>query len=191
MKQSVSKEYKTIKLADVVPYWRNPRDNTFSVAIVKKSIEDFDYLNPILIDKKNIIIAGHTRYKALQQLGYEDIDVIQVDLPEAKAKAFRLVDNKSAELSSWTKDLILELKELGEGISELYFPEVNLDPLSNIQVSGVGETELSASGDRLEAQYQEADRERGERLLKMTCPYCYKSFSQTRAAVLENKEMEA
>lgn len=100
---------KKLKLDDIKEYEKNPRYNDEAVEYVKKSIEDFGYLNPIIVNKKNIIICGHTRYKALKKMGVEYVDVIIVDdLNEKQEKAFRIADNKVAEFSSWDYKKLLK-----------------------------------------------------------------------------------
>ena len=104
---------KLVKLTDLKPYWRNPRNNKDAVEKVKQSIQDFGYNQPIAVDKDNVIIAGHTRFKALQELGWtDDIEVVEVDLDTKQAKQYRIIDNKTNEFASWNDDLRLELREL-------------------------------------------------------------------------------
>lgn len=100
----------------IKPYWRNPRKNDDrAVEAVKESIKRYGYTQPIVVDKNNIIIAGHTRYKALRQLGYKSVAVVVSDLDEEKAKQYRIADNKTAEMSEWDEDLLLfELREIEE-----------------------------------------------------------------------------
>ena len=92
--------YKNID--ELIPYKNNPRLNDEAVEYVKNSIKEFGFKVPIVIDKDNIIIAGHTRIKASKELGIKDIPcIIADDLTEEQVKAFRLADNKVAEKSLW------------------------------------------------------------------------------------------
>lgn len=92
--------YKNID--ELIPYENNPRLNDETVEYVKNSIKEFGFKVPIVIDKDNIIIAGHTRIKASKELGIKDIPcIIADDLTEEQVKAFRLADNKVAEKSLW------------------------------------------------------------------------------------------
>lgn len=87
---------------DVKPYENNPRKNENAVDKVAASIKDFGFKVPIVIDNNNVIIAGHTRYKAAEKLGLKEIPCIRAnDLTPEQVKAFRLADNKTAELSTW------------------------------------------------------------------------------------------
>lgn len=92
--------YKNID--ELIPYKNNPRLNDEAVEYVKNSIKEFGFKVPIVIDKNNVIIAGHTRIKASKELGIKDIPcIIADDLTEEQVKAFRLVDNKVSEKSMW------------------------------------------------------------------------------------------
>lgn len=93
------------------PYKNNPRDHGDGIDAVAASIEEFKFRSPIQIQSDGTIINGHTRYQAAKKLGIEQIPCVVVDdLTEDQIKAYRLIDNKSAEYSSWDKDLLqLEL----------------------------------------------------------------------------------
>lgn len=92
--------YKNID--ELIPYENNPRLNDEAVEYVKNSIKEFGFKVPIVIDKDNVIIAGHTRIKASKELGIKNIPcIIADDLTEEQVKAFRLVDNKVSEKSMW------------------------------------------------------------------------------------------
>lgn len=99
---------------DLIPYENNPRDNDGAVDAVAASIRAFGFKVPIIIDKDNVIVAGHTRLKAAQALGLASVPVIRADdLTEEQVKAFRLADNKTGELATWDfEKLDLELSDL-------------------------------------------------------------------------------
>lgn len=95
------------------PYENNPRKNDEAVEYVANSIKEFGFKVPIIIDKNNTIIAGHTRYKASKKLGLKSIPcVIADDLTEDQIKAFRIADNKTAEMSFWDYDLLEDELEI-------------------------------------------------------------------------------
>ena len=110
----MTKELVTMRLADVKPYKNNPRHNDSAVDAVKESIRQCNYIAPIIVDEGNIILAGHTRYKALQALGKTDAEVMIVTgLTEEQKKKYRLLDNKTNELASWDIDLLeIELEDI-------------------------------------------------------------------------------
>lgn len=91
-----------IKINELHEYENNPRQIDDAVNYVAKSIEEFGFKVPIIIDKNNVIVAGHTRLKAAEQLGMNEIPcIIADDLTEEQIRAFRLADNKVSELSEW------------------------------------------------------------------------------------------
>lgn len=101
------------RVDELVPYENNPRFNDDSVKYVKESIKQFGFKVPIVIDKDNIIIAGHTRLKAAKELGLTEVPcIVADDLSEEQVKAFRLADNKVGEFSQWDTDKLFE--ELGD-----------------------------------------------------------------------------
>lgn len=98
---------------DIKPYEKNPRKNDNAVEQVANSINEFGFNVPIVIDKNNVIVCGHTRYKAANKLGLESVPcVVADDLTDEQIKAYRLADNKVSELAEWDIDLLGE--ELGE-----------------------------------------------------------------------------
>lgn len=105
--------YKNID--EIKPYEKNPRKNDNAVSAVANSIKEFGFKVPIVIDKDNVIVAGHTRYKASLKLGIEEVPcIVANDLTEQQIKAFRLADNKVAEKAEWDYEL------LDEEINEIF-----------------------------------------------------------------------
>lgn len=96
-------------LEEIKPYEKNPRNNDNAVDAVAASIREFGFKVPIIIDKDNIIVAGHTRYKAAKKLGLKTVPCIKADdLTDEQVKAFRLADNKVAEQADWDFELLNE-----------------------------------------------------------------------------------
>jgi len=102
------------KTADIKPYDKNPRDNDGAVEAVAHSIREFGFRQPIVVDAEGVIIVGHTRWKAACKLGLDEVPVhVATDLTPAQIKAYRIADNKVAELATWDLDLLpIELSEL-------------------------------------------------------------------------------
>lgn len=126
--------YKDIN--EVTPYINNPRDNEAAVDKVAASIAEFGFKVPIVIDKDNVIVTGHTRRLAALKLGLKDIPCIYADdLTPAQIKAFRIADNKTSEFASWDDEMLrveLEaLKELDVDLKQTAFDEWELDNLLN------------------------------------------------------------
>ena len=87
---------------DLKPYENNPRHNDDSVDQVAASIREFGWKVPLVIDSDNVIVCGHTRWKAAHRLGIKRVPcVVADDLTDEQIKGFRLADNKTAELSEW------------------------------------------------------------------------------------------
>nr|DAM61522.1 MAG TPA: ParB protein [Caudoviricetes sp.]DAX75133.1 MAG TPA: ParB protein [Caudoviricetes sp.] len=104
--------YKSVD--ELIPYINNPRRNDNAVDAVASSIKNFGFKQPIVVDKNNEIVAGHTRLLASKKLGLDEVPVIIAgDLTAAEVKAFRLADNKVSELADWDYELLdLELEEI-------------------------------------------------------------------------------
>ena len=104
------------RVSDLIPYANNPRNNVDAVDAVAASIAEFGFKVPMVIDSRGVIVAGHTRLLAARRLGLETVPcVIADDLTDAQIKAFRLADNKVAEIATWDPEkLDLELQGLTE-----------------------------------------------------------------------------
>ena len=95
------------KTGELIPYINNPRNNDEAVDAVASSIKNFGFKVPIVIDKNNEIVNGHTRLKAAKKLGLQSVPcIIADDLTESQIKAFRLADNKVSEIATWNLDLL-------------------------------------------------------------------------------------
>ena len=91
----------------LIPYEKNPRKNEKAVKYVANSIKEFGFKVPIVIDKSNVVICGHTRLKAVKKLGWDKVPcIIADDLTDEQIKAFRLADNKVSEQAEWDFDLL-------------------------------------------------------------------------------------
>ena len=97
------------KITEIIPYEKNARKNDEAVKYVAESIKQFGFKVPIVIDKNNVIVAGHTRYKASKKLGLKEVPcIVADDLTEEQIKAYRLADNKVSEVAEWDFDLLGE-----------------------------------------------------------------------------------
>lgn len=100
-------------ISRVKPYKNNPRVHNDAIDAIAKSIEEFGFQQPIVVDTKGVILAGHGRYYAILKLGRKSIHVRIANLSGAKARAYRIADNKTNELSQWDGELLAkELEEL-------------------------------------------------------------------------------
>ena len=129
------------KLADVKPYEQNPRINDGAVEAVVRSIQEFGFRQPIVVDEDGVIIVGHTRFKASQKLGLEKVPVhVAKGLSPAQVKAYRLADNRTGEIAEWDYDLLpIELSQLGEMDFDLGMLGFAEDDLAKLLDPGVQE----------------------------------------------------
>ena len=97
------------KISELKEYDKNPRKNDKAVEAVANSIQSFGFKVPIIIEPDGTIVAGHTRVKASKKLGIDEVPcIIASDLSPDQLKAFRIADNKTAELADWDLDLLVE-----------------------------------------------------------------------------------
>ena len=119
---------------DITPYEHNPRKNDDAVDAVAASIKEFGFKVPIVVDKDGIIVAGHTRLKAAKKLGMEQVPcIVADDLTDEQIKAFRLVDNKVAELADWDfSELETELADIDMDMAQFGFDDFDIDANTDI-----------------------------------------------------------
>ena len=101
-----------IEIEKLIPYHNNPRKDQ-AIDKVASSINEYGFQQPIVVDKKMIVIVGHTRLLASKKLGLKKVPVFIADLSETKAKAYRIADNRLNEDSAWDLDLLnVEISDL-------------------------------------------------------------------------------
>jgi hypothetical protein len=182
MKSTLKTIEDTLQITDIKPYWRNPRDNKVAVQKVKESISEYGYVKYILVDENNVIVAGHTRYKALQELGYTDVKVLKTQgWSDKQKKKFRIIDNKTSEFAKWTPDLDIELREIGDlDQMQTFFEEditervkemagVGADDITDADIEKAGEKLDEAIGENVEARKASQDG--------IICPNCFHQFT--------------
>lgn len=148
--------------SELVPYENNPRHNEDAVQYVAESIKEFGFKVPIVIDRNNVVIAGHTRLKAAEDLGLDNVPcIVADDLTEEQVKAFRLVDNKTSEFASWDfEELRNELESLADVDMELF----GFRPLEEIEL-GVEDHEFISDTEITKSKAK-----------TITCPHCGEVF---------------
>jgi site-specific DNA-methyltransferase (adenine-specific) len=116
-----------IAIEKLTPYANNPRRNEGAVAKVAESIRAFGFRQPIVVDGEGVVIVGHTRLLAARALGLTEAPVHVADLSAEQARAYRLADNRLAEIAEWDKDLLAvelaDLKALGSDLQLLGFED--------------------------------------------------------------------
>ena len=156
-----------VRFGDIKPNPENPRINDEGIPKVKESIKRYGYNDYITVNKDNMILAGHTRYAALKELGVKDDDLIPVHvadhLTDKKGIAYSLVDNKSAEYSGWNFEkvefIIKDLEDV-EDLSE-WFPPLEVEEADEGAYEAEGEVET----------YEEVP-EPEEKKKTIVCPHC-------------------
>lgn len=107
MKKKIESQIQLLPLKEITPYDKNPRKNDEAVEAVKNSIKEFGFQAPIIVDSKHVIIVGHTRYKAAQELKLDKVPVIVAEnLTDKQAKAYRIADNSTGQLAEWDFELL-------------------------------------------------------------------------------------
>lgn len=132
------------RIEELTPFENNPRHNDGAVEVVANSIKEFGFKVPVIVDKDNVIVAGHTRIKAAELLGIEKVPVIVAsDLTDEQVKAFRLADNKTAEIAKWDYEkLEIEL----QGIASIDMGDFGFElELDNINIDSYGDEEYEIS----------------------------------------------
>jgi DNA modification methylase len=126
-------------ITSITPYENNPRLNDAAVDAVAGSIREFGFRQPIVVDEQDLIIIGHTRYKAALKLGLREVPVhVAHGLSPEQARALRIADNKTADLSDWNYDLLpLELAELRDADYDLSLLGFDQDELVRLLNPGL------------------------------------------------------
>ena len=151
-------------LTELKPYEKNPRRNEAAVDYVAKSIKEFGFRQPIVIDKNGVIVAGHTRYKAAEKLNLDTVPcVVADDLTDKQIKAYRLADNKVAEMAGWEYNL------LGDELEEL--ADFNMSDFGFTMEDN--EIDWEDVDDLSEESYEEPKKE------LLQCPHCNHIDSKT------------
>lgn len=153
-------QLKKIELSKIKPYEKNARKNDEAVEYVIKSIEQCEYIAPIILDENNVILAGHTRWKALKKLGYKEAEcIIKEGLTEEQKKKYRLLDNKTAEFAEWDFDL------LEDELTDLDFGDLDID-------WGIPNTEFEENNEHLREQEGIDLDEYESNKKQVECPSC-------------------
>jgi site-specific DNA-methyltransferase (adenine-specific) len=151
---------KYLQISELKEYENNPRHNEKAVEAVAESIKQFGFKVPVIIDNDYIIVAGHTRVKAAALLGLETVPcIIADDLTPEQLKAFRLADNKTAELAEWNFEALE--KELAE--------------LTEFDMSLFG-FELSENDIDIDDFFTESEEQKEKEPKTVQCPHCGEWF---------------
>ena len=150
------------KISDIIPYENNPRHNDAAVDAVAKSINEFGFRQPVVVDAADVITVGHTRWKAAQKLGLKEIPVhVATDLTPAQIRAYRIADNQSSNIADWDYDLLpLELAELE--LADFDLDLLGFSPDELAQIMGENLTEGLVDPDEIPAPPDAATTQAGD-----------------------------
>ena len=141
-------------------YDNNPRNNDGAVDAVAASIREFGFKVPVIVDGDNVIVAGHTRVKAARELGMETVPcIIADDLTPEQIRAFRLADNKTAELAGW--DFAKLEEELAALAAEFDMTAFGFHADSDVDIDDF---------------FEEAGEKKEKEPKTVTCPHCGEVF---------------
>ena len=127
-----------LPLSQIKPYPNNPRKNKKGIAAVKRSIEEFGFTQPLIVNAERVIICGHTRYEASKELNLESVPVIiKTDLTQEQERAYRIADNRVTQETDWDKwKLRSEFNELFSDGD--YFTGFTQEEISDIMAMDLG-----------------------------------------------------
>ena len=146
------------------PYERNPRINDPAVDAVARSLEEFGFRQPIVVDTDGVIVVGHTRWKAAKQLGLAKVPVhVARDLTPEQIRAYRIADNQTATLAEWDFEILpIELAELREGGFDMDLLAFDDEELTRLITEGAGVQEGMTDPDAVPEPPDEATTQRGD-----------------------------
>lgn len=168
-----------LPIGDVKPYWRNPRKNDRAVAKVRESLDRFGWQQPLVVDAKGVIIAGHTRYRAASERGDEKVPCVRAKLTAAKARQYRIADNRSAEYASWDGELLAA--EIAEITDTDFLDVFDIQELLEHAASGPSAADLANRENELANQYSG----KAVSMIDVMCPHCGGEFKIDRDQVLK------
>lgn len=152
-------EVHEIGLSYLIEYENNPRNNDSAVEAVAASIKEFGFKVPIIVDKDNVIVAGHTRLKAARMLGLDKVPcIVADDLTPEQIKAFRLADNKTGELAGW------DFAKLEEELAAL--DGFDMSAFGFVQNEDVD----------IDSFFEDAEEKKEKEPKRIQCPHCGEWF---------------
>ena len=185
-------------IEDIIPYWRNPRKNAEAVEVVKKSIQEYGFNVPIMVDDKNVIITGHTRYKAMKELGATTIlAVMNLDLDEKLSNEYRIADNAVGNIATWDMTLLpVDMRDMRIDIMQGFFPTMNLDSMMD-EIKGsinhivVTDETMLKTKQNLDSMFGNRAQESENDLVEITCPHCGDDFNISHSAFKSQLRVQA
>jgi len=183
-----------LTLNEIRPHWNNPRNITQeAVDKVRASIEMYGFNQPLILGNDNVILAGHTRYVALRELGVKGALCVLTDLSSEQAVEYRIIDNKTREMTGWHLDRLMgELRGFDEKVAHLFFPELNMGELE--AGGGLGALNGLVGGGTPGSSFQGQEGALSltqplSRQITLICPECGLEAKYSRAEILESNQI--
>lgn len=169
-------------IKDISDYENNPRCNEKAIADVAKSIKKFGFQQPIVVDKNNVIIVGHSRKKAAESLGMKKVPVVVAEkLSDAEVRAYRIADNKTSENATWDfSKLNIELGLIPEDLFTGFFKS---EVFEDINLGDVSEKmDITKKRDKTASDTEETEKSEGK---ETVFTIIYKTTDKDRLAEIE------
>lgn len=175
MDTSATLEVEETPLEQIKPYEGNPRRITQrAINAVAYSLEKYGWRQPIVVDRDHVIIVGHTRFAAAQKLGWETAPVHVSQMSDEDAKAYRLVDNRAAEYSTWDEDkLALEAREFPTEMVDDLFPDLDLE-VENLEAISVTNEDVEKAEEKISSPPEMSDA--STHTTNVECPACRETY---------------
>lgn len=172
------------RMDEIIPYANNARDNEKAIDALVKAIPVMGFNVPIVLDKNNVIVKGHSRYEALKQLGIDLAPCIVIDGSEEDIAEERLIDNKLSELSTWDDEKAkYELRELSIDLTKFNIdvPQIKSDAIT---VADVTKAQVERVSQQIVGAGREVSAEK-KSLIEIHCPNCGEDFFADIAEVMK------
>lgn len=179
---------KEVKVGEVKPYWRNPRHiDAPAIEAIAKSIKEFGFNQPIVIDQENVIVVGHGRYQAALSLGMKTVPCVTLLADAEKIRAYRIADNKAGEFAKWDDEkLIAELREVSDiqSLQTFFKQDINAllaETTKQVEQAAKSADAMQESIDRrvqeMGSQFAAMATNKDDQLLDVICPHCGGEFA--------------
>lgn len=165
-----------VSIDSITPYENNPRKITKkAVNAVRESIERYGWQQPIVVDEAGVIVVGHTRHQAALELGLTEVPVVVMHGDEEKIKEYRLVDNKTGEMTNWDMNsLAFEVREFDQDLIDTFFSGMSLEIQAIESASSPTAGEIAAAAE--EALTVKESSDETLHTTDVLCPSCDNRF---------------
>lgn len=172
------------RIDEIIPYENNARNNSTAIEALVKAIPVMGFNVPIVLDKNNVIVKGHSRLEALKRLGVELVPCIVIDGSEADIAEERLVDNKLSELAVWDDEkLKYELREMSLDLNKFEIQIPQIKSAASV-VADVTEAQVQRTQEQVTGKGREVASEK-KSLVEIHCPHCGEDFFADMVEVMK------